>query len=152
MHELSSEYNIDKKTIIYNYFNYVIRNKPKIIKKDILKTSIYGIIDNIENKIEINNQNENSKIDDSNQKIIYNSIYVVIGYIILCLIIISIFKYIGININIKENLKESLFILIFIFLIEFLFLNIIAKNYISGNANNVLKKICTNIIQYINKR
>lgn len=151
--EFENQLNIIVDDIYNEYKSNIISLFPEDkIKKDILKTSIYGIIDNIENKIEINNQNENSKIDNANQKIIYNSIYVVIGYIILCLIIIFIFKYIGININIKENVKESLFILIFIFLIEFLFLNIIAKNYISGNANNVLKKICTNIIQYINKR
>jgi len=51
MHELSSEYNIDKKTIIYNYFNYVIRNKPKIIKKDILNL-MTNLIHNTDVKIE----------------------------------------------------------------------------------------------------
>jgi replication factor C subunit 3/5 len=36
IHELSAQYNIDKKTIIYNYFNYIIRNKSKIISKELL--------------------------------------------------------------------------------------------------------------------
>lgn len=51
VHELSREYNIDKKTIIYNYFNYVIRNKPKIIKKDILNI-MTNLIHNTDVKIE----------------------------------------------------------------------------------------------------
>jgi replication factor C subunit 3/5 len=51
LHELSSEYNIDKKTIIYNYFNYVIRNKPKIIQKDVLNI-MTNLIHNTDVKIE----------------------------------------------------------------------------------------------------
>ena len=51
MHELSNEYNIDKKTIIINYFNYIIRNKPTIIQKDILNI-ITNLIHNTDVKIE----------------------------------------------------------------------------------------------------
>jgi DNA polymerase III delta prime subunit len=51
IHELSREYNIDKKTIIHNYFNYIIRNKPKIIQKDILNI-MTNLIHNTDVKIE----------------------------------------------------------------------------------------------------
>ena len=51
MHQLSSEYNIDKKAIIHNYFNYIIRNKPKIIQKDILNI-MTNLIHNTDVKIE----------------------------------------------------------------------------------------------------
>jgi len=51
IHELSREYNIDKKTIIHNYFNYIIRNKPKIIRKDILNI-MTNLIHNTDVKIE----------------------------------------------------------------------------------------------------
>jgi replication factor C subunit 3/5 len=51
IHELSNEYNIDKKTIIYNYFNYIIRNKPKLINKDILNI-ITNLTHNTDVKIE----------------------------------------------------------------------------------------------------
>ena len=51
IHKLSSEYNIDKKTIIHNYFNYIIRNKPKIINQDILNI-MTNLIHNTDVKIE----------------------------------------------------------------------------------------------------
>ena len=64
---------------------------------------------------------------------------------------LGIFSYFGLNINLQDNLKEGLFILVFIFITEFLFLNIIAKNYLSGNANNVIKKIAKTILDYRQK-
>ena len=43
INEISIKYNIDKKTIIKKYFNYVIRNKPYLIQPDFLYT-IEGIM------------------------------------------------------------------------------------------------------------
>jgi protein-S-isoprenylcysteine O-methyltransferase Ste14 len=121
-------------------------------KKELAKTTIYGIIDNTENKIETSTKTQDDTIDKQNQKIIYNAIYFVIGYIILCIVILCIFYFIGIKISLKDNLTEGLFILVFIFLTEYIFLNIIAKRYISGNSNYVTQKITTTILDYINKR
>jgi len=42
IHDLSIQYNIDKKTIINKYFNYIIRHKPQWITNDFL-----NIIENI---------------------------------------------------------------------------------------------------------
>ena len=36
IHDISIQYNNDKKTIIKNYFNYIIRNKPEFITTDFL--------------------------------------------------------------------------------------------------------------------
>jgi replication factor C subunit 3/5 len=36
IHNISIQYNIDKKTILKNYFNYIIRNKYKFVTKDFL--------------------------------------------------------------------------------------------------------------------
>ena len=36
IHSISIQYNIDKKTIIKNYFNYIIRNKTKFVTKEFL--------------------------------------------------------------------------------------------------------------------
>lgn len=36
IHSISIQYNIDKKTIIKNYFNYIIRNKTKFLTKEFL--------------------------------------------------------------------------------------------------------------------
>ena len=121
-------------------------------KKEALKTLIYGLIDYSENMIEIETKSQNDEIDTENKKIISNSIYLVLGYIGICIFILFILYYFGVKLYIGENIKESLFILVFIFLTEFLFLNIIAKNYLSGNANYVIQKITKTIIDYIDQR
>jgi replication factor C subunit 3/5 len=36
IHNISIQYNIDKKTILKNYFNYIIRNKSKFVTKEFL--------------------------------------------------------------------------------------------------------------------
>jgi replication factor C subunit 3/5 len=51
IHELSIKYNIDKKNILKNYFNYLIRNKPEIITPAYLKR-IENVIHNNESNIE----------------------------------------------------------------------------------------------------
>lgn len=122
-------------------------------KKEALKTLIYGLIDHSENTIEIETKSQNDEIDTENKKIIYNSIYLVLSYFGICIFILFImYYYFGVKLELQDNLKESLFILVFIFLTEFLFLNIIAKNYLCGNANYVIQKITKTIIDYINQR
>jgi replication factor C subunit 3/5 len=51
IHELSQQYNVDKKTIMYSYLNYIIRNKPDIIEKNILNITS-NLIHNTDVKIE----------------------------------------------------------------------------------------------------
>ena len=150
------EFETQLDTIVDDIYNQY-KDKIKVLfpayekEKDILKTTIYGIIDQSENTIEKSTQIQNEIIDSQNQKIIYNSIYFVLGYLFICIFILGIFSYFGLNINLQDNLKEGLFILVFIFITEFLFLNIIAKNYLSGNANNVIKKIAKTILDYRQK-
>ena len=36
IHKISTEYNIDKKNIINDYLNYIIRNQTKYVNKDFL--------------------------------------------------------------------------------------------------------------------
>ena len=51
IHEISIQYNTDKKSIINTYFNYVIRNKPKIVTCDFLHV-VENIIQSSEKNIE----------------------------------------------------------------------------------------------------
>ena len=51
IHNLSIQYNTDKKTIINKYFNYIIRYKPELVTKDYL-TIIENIMHSTEDNIE----------------------------------------------------------------------------------------------------
>jgi len=121
-------------------------------KKEIVKTTIYGFIDHKEYDIEKTTKSENNEIDQTNQQIIKKSIYLVLVYISFSIILLLCLYYFGFDINIKSSIKEGIFILIFIFLVEFTFLNLIAKHYISGNANYVIQTVSKKIIEYIDQR
>lgn len=131
-----------------NFKDYFPNDKEK---KEYVKTVVYGIIVNSKNKIEENTINVNKDIDNQNKKIVTNSIYMVLFYILLSIIILSFLYWYGYLIDLKDNIKEGLFILFFIFLVEFFFLNMITKNYISGNANYFIKTFTKKIIDYINE-
>ena len=49
IHDISIQYNIDKKNIIKNFFNYIIRNKKELISSELL-----NIIENIMHTTDIN--------------------------------------------------------------------------------------------------
>jgi len=57
IHKISSEYNIDKKNIINDYLNYIIRNKTKYVNKDFLNF--------IENVMHSKIQNNNIRVNYS---------------------------------------------------------------------------------------
>ena len=48
--------------------------------------------------------------------------------------------------------KEGLIVLLFIFIIEIIFLNVVVKNYISANPNEIKNKISSSIINYIDNK
>lgn len=57
IHKISAEYNIDKKNIINDYLNYIIRNKTKYVNKDFLNF--------VENLIHSHVQNNNIHVNYS---------------------------------------------------------------------------------------
>ena len=121
-------------------------------KKDALKTIIYGLLVYYDKKIEKTTMEENKKIDNQNAEIIKDSIYIVLVYIIGCMYVLFVMYLCNVPFDMKEILKEGFLVLFFIFVVEFTFLNVIAKHYISGNANYVLQEITTTIINYIENR
>lgn len=51
LHELSIQYNIDKKNILQNYFNYVIRNHSEVVTTSFLEI-VENVVHNYDTKIE----------------------------------------------------------------------------------------------------
>jgi replication factor C subunit 3/5 len=51
LHELSIQYNIDKKNIIQNYFNYIIRNHPEMVTVSFLDI-VENVVHNYDTKID----------------------------------------------------------------------------------------------------
>ena len=51
LHQLSIQYNIDKKNILQNYFNYIIRNHPELVTPAFLDI-VENVVHNYDTKIE----------------------------------------------------------------------------------------------------
>ena len=116
------------------------------------KTILYGIIDSSEDTIDQQTMHDKQEVIDDNKIVIRNSMVMIAIYSLCIIAVLCILSYYGCKIDIISNLKEGCFILLFIFLIEFLFLTVIARNYISGNADAVKKKIASSIIRYVDSR
>ena len=140
--DIFDDYNDNLKTIF-----------PKEKKhKDVVKTLIYGFIDHTENELADSTKNIEKEIDERNKKIIHNSIFLVLAYTTLVIFILCLLYCVGNHFSFIDHFKEGIFILFFIFLVEFAFLNIIAKHYVSGNSNYVVKSITSSIMNYIKNR
>lgn len=143
--------------IVDDLFNQYHDSIEKIVPKNqgmklAYKTLLYGIIDSTQESIEEQTQKDKQEVIDGNKVVVRNSIIMIGIYISLTLFILYLLYRWGFEMDIKSNLKEGIFILFFIFIVEFVFLNVIARNYISGNANDVKKKIASSIIRYIDSR
>ncbi len=123
-------------------------------KRDYIKTLIYGIIDLEEEKIMEQSKADEDNIKKSNDTIIKNStfyvkLFVIISIVALLLLFIFMYKKYDCYIPMKSYIKEGLIVLVFIFFIEIIFLNVVVKNYISANPNEIKNKIASSIINYI---
>lgn len=129
----------------------------KGIDKNYIKAEIYGLIDLDEDKINKTSNDENQDIKNNNENILDNALFYVImtaivSFSILCVIFIITYYMYGCYLPIADFLKEGIILLVFIFITEFLFLNIIVKNYITANPNIIKNKISSSVIKYIKER
>ncbi len=142
---------------INNYINNSLIQE-KISNNDrYTKTFIYGLIDYEQEEIIKTSKETNKSLLESNNQIIKDSLYyisLILIITILLLIIISIFMNFvyKCKLDLSTYLLDGLYILIFIFFVEVIFLNVIAKNYISANPNYIKNKIAESIIKYVNDR
>ena len=126
-------------------------------KKRYIKTTIYGLIDYEEEEIMKRSQDENKKIKDRNDNIekdstFYVKILVISGIVILLVLFFIMYKKYECHLPLDIYLKEGLIVLLFIFIVEMVFLNLVVKNYISANPNEIKNKIATSVINYIDNK
>ena len=130
---------------------YADKFKP-ILSHKLSKSVVYGILDSTQEDFIKSSIEQTVELTNKNNEIISTSIKTVGFFILGSVILISLLYAYGYCIPVKYITKEAIFILIFIFLVEFIFINLIAKNYISANPNYVKNKIAQSIIDYVNKK
>lgn len=123
-----------------------------ILDNKLAKAALYGAIISTEEDFIKSTLQETEELTKRNKEIILSSVKSVGMFAIATIFIIVVLYFYGYCISLKDITKEAMFILLFIFLVEFIFINLIAKNYISANPNYVKNKIARSIIDYANKK
>lgn len=118
-------------------------------QKDNLAIVISGSLEAAKTKSTINQQNaindvinNNSKVKSSTYKKIF---YVLIIIIILCIIVLLL----GYCLPVIYQIKEATIVVFFVALTELMFLEIIAKNYISANPNKIKAEVAQAIKEWL---
>jgi hypothetical protein len=118
-------------------------------QKDNLAIVISGSLEAAKTKSTINQQNaindvinNNSKVKSSTYKKIF---YVLIIIIILCIIVLLL----GYCLPVMYQIKEATIVVFFVALTELMFLEIIAKNYISANPNKIKAEVAQAIKEWL---
>jgi len=118
-------------------------------QKDNLAIVISGSLEAAKTKSTINQQNaindvinNNSKVKSSTYKKIF---YVLIIIIILCIIVLLL----GYCLPLIYQIKEATIVVFFVALTELMFLEIIAKNYISANPNKIKAEVAQAIKEWL---
>lgn len=126
-------------------------------KRRYIKALIYGTIDYNEEEMAKKSEQENKNIEQTNNNIKEDSTFYVkaltiIAIVILFIIFIIMHKKYDCYLPLGEYFKEGIIVLFFIFVIEIIFLNVVVKNYISANPNEIKNKIASSIINYIDNK
>ena len=143
MNSLMDDIGSDIKNIIK--YNQSIDNENLVLLMS-------GMIDTVEEKISIDSKSDNAGIAIQNKKIKTKALCMLLIVIITVVIISVIVLLLGFYIKIDMYVKEAMLVVIFVGLTEFLFLNIIAKNFVSADPNKIKRLIASTIIDWINKK
>jgi len=125
---------------------------PKSVTNEKSLLMIDGVLDVIANKVELNSDNENSKIKINNNNVFHTALKYVSIMIGFTLITLAILFLLGQCIPITHFIKEALFAVLAVAIVEYIFLQVIAKNYISAEPNDVRKTLGKSIQTYIDNR
>jgi hypothetical protein len=103
------------------------------------------------NTISFPDENEDSIRDQNNQVLDQTkNVVIVIGTILLSIITsLIILRFCT---NLSHQFGENIIVLLFMALTEFAFLNLVTKNYISGNPNSVKLYFLQGVAQYANSK
>lgn len=130
--------------------NKIIRGKLPL-DAETTEIVVSGLIDTIEYKITAASQDGISSVINQNKntkRFSLISLGIVSGFILICVILLRLF---GFCIPVLPNIKEGILVIIFVGITEFVFLNVIAKRYISASPSKVKQSFGIAIQKWIDK-
>lgn len=143
--------------IVDTLFNDVKNDMPNLIntsypvKQEDIVVLVDGIIGLFESKIAIDAQGTVKQVYEQNQNVKKSAFKSLIKFISIVVIFATIVILIGYCVPIKYQLKKALVVVIFVGLTELMFLQVVAKNYITADPNKVKRDLSTAVQRWIKK-
>lgn len=143
--------------IVDTLFNDVKNDMPNLIntsypvKQENIVVLVDGIIGLFESKIAIDAQGTVKQVYEQNQNVKKSAFKSLIKFISIVVIFATIIILIGYCVPIKYQLKKALVVVIFVGLTELMFLQVVAKNYITADPNKVKRDLSTAVQRWIKK-
>ena len=151
--EFVSQMNLIMDTLINDVKNDIpnIINSSSPINEEDVVVLVDGIIALLESKIAIDSEGPSKQIYEQNQNVKKTAFISLIKFISIVVIVATIVLLLGYCIPIKKQLKKATIVVIFVGLTELMFLQVIAKNYITADPNKVKRDLSTAIQKWIKK-
>lgn len=143
--------------IVDTLFNDIKNDMPNLIntsypvKQEDIVVLVDGIIGLFESKIAIDAQGTVKQVYEQNQNVKKSAFKSLIKFISIVVIFATIVILIGYCVPIKYQLKKALVVVIFVGLTELMFLQVVAKNYITADPNKVKRDLSTAVQRWIKK-
>lgn len=128
--------------------------KPLVPKenKDIVTILLSGVLDFSKKNSRKSTEKEDANIKKQNNKIMKKAFIWLFVFIGIMVLIYGALRLSGQCIMFHSHIREALLIVVFIALTEFVFLNMITKQYWSIDISDVRQKLGNTIQDYITKR
>jgi hypothetical protein len=151
--EFVSQMNLIMDTLINDVKSDVpnIINSSSPINEEDIVVLVDGIIGLLESKIAIDATGSTKQVYEQNQNVKKIAFKSLIKFIAVVVVFASIILLLGYCVPIKYQLKKALTVVIFVGLTELMFLQVIAKNYITADPNKVKRDLSTAVQNWIKK-
>jgi len=130
---------------------YTIFKDLKGVSKDHIAGVIAGAIDEIEFRYKKGSKKGVDEVNESNNKTRGKAFKILSIVVVVMIVMVILLLSLGYCLNIQHNVSESLWVILFVGITELAFLQIVAKNYISADPNNVKRVIGSAIEKWINE-
>jgi hypothetical protein len=143
--------------IVDTLFNDVKNDMPNLInssypvKQEDIVVLVDGIIGLFESKIAIDAQGTVKQVYEQNQNVKKTAFKSLIKFISIVVVFATIVLLLGYCVPLKYQLKKALVVVIFVGLTELMFLQVVAKNYITADPNKVKRDLSTAVQRWIKK-
>lgn len=127
-----------------NIIQIVGENKTNINSED-LKVIYLGILDSVQEKLNLQNKKDIQAIDENNKKLRSNCIKIIVGLFIFLLIFLLVLNCLPIY----ALGRQAIIIVIFVAITEIVFLNFVSGKYIAADPNRIKNTVGNSIEKWL---